>query len=168
MKYYMATRTNPKPIECYATTLLGAQREAVDNFAGCPPSVPIYVLQLGKHPDWKPGEELLRMYRCYPWSEITEDLWVTRGDVGRELGLEIKHPGVLLREHFMEPRSMTTVGLAAHLGESPEYAKRLLQGQRDITTKDACYLAEALGTSKEFWLNLQRDYDLRMKSDGDT
>ena len=168
MKYYMATRTNPKPIECNATTLQGAQREAIDHFAGCPPSVPIFVLQLGKHPDWKPGEEPLRMYRCYPWSEITEDLGVTRGDVGRELRLEVKHPGELLREYYMEPRGMSTVELAAHLGISPQYTRHLLQGQCDITLTDAYHLAYTFGTSKEYWLNLQRDYDLRMKNGSTT
>ncbi len=84
-KFYMATRTNTKPIECNATTLRDAQREAVDHFAGCPPSVPIFVLQLEKPLGWKPGEAPFRMYRCYPWSEITEDLWVIRGDAEKEL-----------------------------------------------------------------------------------
>ena len=164
MKYYMATRTNPKPIECNATTLRGAQREAIDHFAGCPPSVPIYVLQLGKSSDWKPGGESLRMYRCYPWSEITEDLWATSGDAGRKLRLEVKHPGELLREYYMEPRGMSTVELAAHLGISPQYTRYLLQGQCDITLTDAYHLAYTFETSKEFWLNLQRDYNLRMKN----
>ena len=84
-KFYMAKQTDTKPIECSATTLRGAQREAVDHFAGCPPSVPIFVLQLEKPPGWKPGEAPFRMYRCLPWSEITEDLWVIRGDAEREL-----------------------------------------------------------------------------------
>ena len=168
MKYYMAKQTDTKPIECSATTLRGAQREAVDHFAGCPPSVPIYVLQLGKHPDWKPGEEPIRMYRCYPWSEITEDLWVTRGDAERELRFEVKHPGVLLRKYYMEPHGMSTVELAAHLGRSQQYTRHLLQGQCDITLTDAYHLAYTFETSKEFWLNLQRDYNLRMKSGGDT
>ena len=164
MKYYMAKQTDTKPIECSATTLRGAQREAVDHFAGCPPSVSIYVLQLGKHPDWKPGEEPLRMYRCYPWSEITEDLWSTRGEAERELCFEVKHPGVLLRKYYMEPHGMSTVELAAHLGRSPQYTRHLLQGQCDITLTDAYHLAYTFETSKEFWLNLQRDYNLRMKN----
>ena len=168
MKYYMAKQTDTKPIECSATTLRGAQREAIDHFAGCSPSVPIYVLQLGKSSDWKPGEEALRMYRCYPWSEITEDLWATIGDAERKLRLKVKHPGELLREYYMKPRSMSIAELAAHLGKSPEYTRCLLQGQCDISPIVAYYLAYTFETSKEYWLNLQRDYNLRMKSGGDT
>ena len=85
MKYYMAKQTDTKPIECSATTLEDAQREAVDHFAVGSPRVPIYVLELEKPPGWKPGEAPFRMYRCLPWSEITEDLWVLRGDAEREL-----------------------------------------------------------------------------------
>ena len=168
MKYYMATRTNLKPIECYATTLLGAQLEAVDHFAGCPPSVPIYVLELEKPPGWKPGEAPFRMYRCYPWSEITEDLWVIRGAAERELRLAVKPPGELLQEHFMYPRRMSTRELATHLEKDLRYTMRLLRGARVLTSDDAHDLAELFGTSKEYWLNLQRDYDFRMKSGGDT
>ena len=167
-KFYMAKQTDTKPIECSATTLRGAQREAVDHFAGGPPSVPIYVLELGEHPDWKRGEEPIRMYRCYPWFEITEDLCVTRRDAERGLRLEVKHPGVLLREYYMEPWGMSTAELAARLGKSLEYTKRLLGGHRSITSEDAYDLAYTFETSKEYWLNLQRDYNLRMKSGGDT
>ena len=83
MKYYMATKTNCKPIKCSATTLKAAQFEALEQFWEC--SVPIYVLELEKPPGWKPGEAPFRMYRCYPWSEITEDLWAIRGDAEKEL-----------------------------------------------------------------------------------
>ncbi|WP_419594466.1 HigA family addiction module antitoxin [Thiolapillus sp.] len=163
-KFYMATRTDTKPIECSATTLRGAQREAVDHFAGGPPSVPIYVLELGEHPDWKRGEEPIRMYRCYPWFEITEDLCVTRRDAERGLRLEVKHPGELLREYYVKPRGMSTAELAAHLGESLEYTRLLLEGHRSITLTDAYHLASTFETSKEYWFNLQRDYNLRMKN----
>ena len=64
----------------------------------------------------------------------------------------------------MKPRSMSADKLAAHLGRSPQYTRRLLQGQCDITLIDAYYLAYTFETSKEYWLNLQRDYNLRMKN----
>ena len=86
----------------------------------------------------------------------------------RVLRLEVKHPGELLREYYMKPRDMSTAELADLLGKSPEYTRCLLQGQCDITPTVAYYLAYTFETSKEYWLNLQRDYDLRMKSGGDT
>ncbi|WP_419596064.1 HigA family addiction module antitoxin [Thiolapillus sp.] len=82
----------------------------------------------------------------------------------RMLRFELKHPGVLLWEYYMEPRGMSTAELADHLGKSPEYTRSLLQGQCDITPIVAYYLAYTFETSKEYWLNLQRDYDLRMKN----
>ena len=169
MKYYMASKTSLKPIECNATTLKAAQLEALERLWGC--SAPIYVVQLEKPSGWKPGEAPYTIYRYYPWlditedwSDITEDLWAKRADAERrERCLEVKHPGELLREYYMEPRSMSTVELAAHLGKSPEYTRSLLLGQCDITPIVAYYLAYTFETSKEYWLNLQRDYDLRMK-----
>ncbi len=82
----------------------------------------------------------------------------------RKLRLEVKHPGVLLWEYYMEPWGMSTAELAVHLGESLKYTRCLLQGQCDITPIVAYDLAYTFETSKEFWLNLQRDYDLRMKN----
>ena len=82
--------------------------------------------------------------------------------------IRVKHPGVWLREFFVEPRGMSTAELADNLGKSPEYTRSLLQGQCDISPIVAYYLAYTFETSKEYWLNLQRDYDLRMKSGGDT
>ena len=163
-KFYMAKQTDTKPIECSATTLIDAQLEAVAHFAVGSSRVPIYVLELEKPPGWKPGEAPFRMYRCLPWSEITEDLWVIRGDAERELRLEVKHPGELLREYYMKPRGMSTAELADHLGESLENTRLLLEGHRSITLTDAYHLASTFETSKEYWLNLQRDYDLRMKN----
>ena len=168
MKYYMAKQTDTKPIECSATTLKDAQLEAEAYFAVGSPRVPIYVLELEKPPGWNPGEAPFRMYRCLPWSEITENLWVIRGGAERELRLAVKPPGELLQEHFMYPRRMSTRELATHLEKDLRYTMRLLRGARVLTSDDAHDLAELFGTSKEFWLNLQRDYDLRMKSGGDT
>ncbi|WP_419651741.1 HigA family addiction module antitoxin [Thiolapillus sp.] len=181
MKYYMASKTNLKPIKCNATTLKAAQLEALERFWGC--STPLYVVQLEKPSGWKPGEAPYTIYRYYPWlditedwsditedwSDITEDLWAKRADAERRgRCLEVKHPGELLQEHFMKPRLMSTVELAAKLAASIWYTRLLLKGKRALFSEEAQDLAETFGTSKEFWLNLQRDYDLRMKSGGDT
>ncbi|WP_419629949.1 HigA family addiction module antitoxin [Thiolapillus sp.] len=167
-KYYMAKQTDPKPLECSATTLKEAQLEAEAYFAGCPPRVPIYVLELEKPPGWTPGDAPYKMYRCLPWVDITEDIWVIRGGAEKELRLAVRHPGELLQEHFMYPRRMSTRELATHLEKDLRYTVRLLRGARVLTSDDAHDLAELFGTSKEFWLNLQRDYDLRMKNEPTT
>ncbi|WP_419629904.1 HigA family addiction module antitoxin [Thiolapillus sp.] len=82
--------------------------------------------------------------------------------------LVVLHPGELLRYHFMDPWDMDIPSLAAYLRCTRDSAVRLVRGERDITSEDARHLAVIFGTSEEFWLNLQRDYDQRMKSGGDT
>ncbi|WP_419606780.1 HigA family addiction module antitoxin [Thiolapillus sp.] len=99
------------------------------------------------------------------WLRLQHDYDVSRLRMRKDAeSLRVKHPGELLREHFMYPRRMTTRELAAHLGKDIQSTMRLLRGERDITSGDAYDLATTFGTSKEFWLNLQRDYDLRMKN----
>ena len=105
------------------------------------------------------------------WLRLQHDYDVSRLRLQHDYDasrLRVKHPGELLHEHFMYPRRMSTRELAAHLGKDPQYTMRLLRGARALTSEDAYDLAKTFGTSKEFWLNLQRDYDLRMKSGGDT
>lgn len=72
-----------------------------------------------------------------------------------------EHPGVLLREEFLDPLGLSAYRLAQATGMSNTRVGQLLRGERAITADTAVRLACALGTSAEFWLALQVDYDLR-------
>jgi antitoxin HigA-1 len=66
------------------------------------------------------------------------------------------HPGRVLKEAF-EGRSITDV--ARHLGVSRVALSRVLNGQAGISAGMSLRLAEALGTSPDFWFKMQTQYD---------
>ena len=65
----------------------------------------------------------------------------------------------LLKE-FLEPMGMTQVELAKHLGWTWPKLNEIVNGRRGISAASALALGETFGTGPEFWLNLQRDWDL--------
>ena len=70
------------------------------------------------------------------------------------------HPGEILREEFLVPLGLTQVALAEHLGIPLQRVNELVRGRRGVTPETAWLLSQALGTTPEFWLNLQTSYDL--------
>lgn len=69
-------------------------------------------------------------------------------------------PGEILKEEFLEPLSISNYRLAKTIGVSETAIGEIVKGRRSISTAMAYRLAAALGTTPEFWMNLQRDYDL--------
>lgn len=69
-------------------------------------------------------------------------------------------PGEILKEEFMEPYGVSNYRLAKATGLTPTAVGQIVRGERAITVKTAYLLAKAFGTSAEFWLNLQHDYEL--------
>ncbi len=70
------------------------------------------------------------------------------------------HPGELLLEEFLQPKKLTQLAFAQKVGWSPRRLNEVIRGKRSITANSAIDLAEALGTTPEFWLNLQMTYEL--------
>lgn len=70
------------------------------------------------------------------------------------------HPGEMLLKEFLEPLKITQTELARHLGWPYARLNEIINGRRGITADSALSLGEALGTGPEFWLNLQRDWDI--------
>lgn len=70
------------------------------------------------------------------------------------------HPGEVLEEEFLKALGITQVALAEHIGVSVQRVNELVRGKRGMTPDTAWLLAQAFGTSPEFWLNLQAAYDL--------
>jgi antitoxin HigA-1 len=69
-------------------------------------------------------------------------------------------PGEILREEFLAAHGITQDRLAEAMGVSRFRVNEVINGKRAITAETALLLAAALGTSPEFWLNLQRAVDL--------
>ena len=73
------------------------------------------------------------------------------------------HPGVVLLEEFLVPMGLTQVELAAHIGVPVQRVNEIVRGKRGVTPETAWLLAQAFGTTPEFWLNLQANHDLAIK-----
>ncbi len=71
------------------------------------------------------------------------------------------HPGEHLAEELKE-LGMSAAALARNLKVPTNRITEILNGRRAITGDSALRLAHFFGTSAEFWLNLQKLYDLRM------
>ena len=70
------------------------------------------------------------------------------------------HPGEMLLKEFLEPLGVTQKAFAAHLGWTYARLNEVINGRRQVSADSALALGEALKTGPEFWLNLQRDWDL--------
>jgi antitoxin HigA-1 len=71
-------------------------------------------------------------------------------------------PGKILLEEFLEPLGVSQSDFAKHLGGTWTQPKlsAIISGNRSITEEIALDLADALGTSPEFWIGLQSDVNL--------
>lgn len=70
------------------------------------------------------------------------------------------HPGEMLLKEFIEPGNITQKEFCQHLGWTYARLNEIVHGRRGITADSALALGEALGMEPEFWLNLQRNWDL--------
>jgi len=70
------------------------------------------------------------------------------------------HPGEVLLEEFLKPMGISQNALARAIGVPPRRINEIVLGKRAISADTALRLARALGTSEQFWMGLQADYDL--------
>ena len=69
-------------------------------------------------------------------------------------------PGEILSEEFLKPKGITQLALAVKMGVPVQRVNTLVNGRRGVTAETAILLARVLGTTPEFWMNLQTRYDL--------
>jgi antitoxin HigA-1 len=72
------------------------------------------------------------------------------------------HPGEILAEDVLGELDMSASQLAKALGVPANRISEIVRGRRDITADTALRLARWLGTTPEFWLDLQQAYDLEV------
>ncbi|WP_350075311.1 HigA family addiction module antitoxin [Imperialibacter sp.] len=71
------------------------------------------------------------------------------------------HPGEILQLEFLEPMGLTAYRLAKEIGVQQTRISQIMGGKRSITADTAIRLSRFFGSTEEFWMNLQREYDLR-------
>ena len=79
--------------------------------------------------------------------------------------LEPVHPGEILLEEFLKPMELSQSALARGIGVPPRRINEIVHGARRVTADTALRLGRFFGTSPQFWLGLQMDYDLDTESD---
>lgn len=72
------------------------------------------------------------------------------------------HPGEILREEYLAELGMSVNALAKALKVPTPRINDVVRGRRGVSADTALRLARYLGTSPEFWLNLQATHDLRV------
>src|ERR1700719_274728 len=77
------------------------------------------------------------------------------------MALNAIHPGEHLAEELKE-LGMRAAELARQLDVPTNRVTQILNGRRAITGDTALRLAHFLGTTPEFWLNLQSLYEIRL------
>ena len=75
------------------------------------------------------------------------------------------HPGEVLFEEFLKPMRISQNRLALNIGVPARRINEIVLGKRGITADTALRLARFFGTSAEFWLGLQSQYDLDVTSE---
>lgn len=83
-------------------------------------------------------------------------------DITTDERLDPVMPGDVLLYEFMEPMGLSARSLARDLDVPANRITEIINGERVITADTAVRLERRLGTSAEFWMNLQTAYDLEM------
>ena len=75
------------------------------------------------------------------------------------------HPGEVLLEEFMKPFGLSANALATDLGLPATRIGDIIRQRRGITPETAIALGEYFGTSVEFWLGIQMQYERETTED---
>jgi addiction module HigA family antidote len=70
------------------------------------------------------------------------------------------HPGEVLQEEFLAPLHLSQLAFARHIGVSARSVSDIIHARRKVTPDMAWLFAQVFGTTPEFWMNLQNNYDL--------
>lgn len=75
------------------------------------------------------------------------------------------HPGRILRTEYLEALSISQNALARDLSVPPKRINEIVHGLRAITADTALRLGRRFGTSPQFWMNMQTQFDLETAAD---
>lgn len=71
------------------------------------------------------------------------------------------HPGEVLEQEFLVPMNLSAYRLSKGIGIQQTRISQIVKGRRAITADTAIRFSKFFGTTEEFWMNLQREYELR-------
>jgi addiction module HigA family antidote len=71
------------------------------------------------------------------------------------------HPGEILQEEFLKPLGLSQNKVAIAIGVPPRRINEIVLGKRGISADTALRLGAFFRMDAEFWLNLQKSYELK-------
>jgi addiction module HigA family antidote len=70
------------------------------------------------------------------------------------------HPGEVLQELYLAPLGLSAISLARRIHVPRTRIERLVKGETAVSADTAMRLAKVFSTTPEYWMNLQRAWDL--------
>ena len=75
------------------------------------------------------------------------------------------HPGEVLREEFLLPLEISAYKLSKDIDIPQTRISQILKGKRRITADTALRFASYFGTTAQFWLGIQNDFDIEKEKE---
>jgi addiction module HigA family antidote len=81
--------------------------------------------------------------------------------MGRKNGLPPVHPGEIIREDILPEAGLSVTATAKALGVSRQMVHDILAGRKPLSAVMCLKVARLFGSTPEFWIRLQAEYDLK-------
>lgn len=79
--------------------------------------------------------------------------------------IEPIHPGEILQVDFLIPMNISAYKLAKEIFIDQTRISEIIKGKRSITVDTALRFSKFFGTSPEFWINIQNQFDMENKKE---
>ena len=79
----------------------------------------------------------------------------------RRNGLPPVHPGEIIKEDILPEVGLSVTAAAKALGVSRQMIHDILAGRKPLSALMCLKVARLFGSTPEFWMRLQADYDLK-------
>jgi antitoxin HigA-1 len=79
----------------------------------------------------------------------------------RKSGLPPVHPGEIIREDILREVGLSVTAAAKALGVSRQMVHGILAGRRPLSAVMCLKVSRLFGSTPEFWMRLQAEYDLK-------
>ena len=86
----------------------------------------------------------------------------------RQNGLPPVHPGEIIREDILPETGLSVTATAKALGVSRQMVHEILAGRKPLSVIMCMKVSRLFGSTPEFWMRLQADYDLKKAAQNKT
>lgn len=116
---------------------------------------------MGMHRTLKLSTITKQLHMSIPRDAVEAKL-VDFSDIATGRRLPTVHPGEILRNEFLRPLGISVYEFASALKVPRSRVNDIVRGRRAVTADTAMRFARYFGTTPNFWINLQAQYDLEI------